>query len=537
MDRATIPRDGPKGGGQPQPTGHRLSVPCRGGSPQPNDVDHGSQWDEHDRRAVLHDKPLLSRLLEPSRNRRAAQDVKPDRLADPSHQPIRQGQLTALVACPLRDLTGQLGSGGRVELRLQVVEQPLPSHGAAPFRPQRYEPGQHGRPSPTRTRLGPQPRTALPHHLRRPKPPCAVRTVIHTPVRWRLTRLMSRVDRRNCRQTEANEGNAMVPAVHETCNAGRRIAVAAAAAVAAVLSAAITVWLARLALLMPRPLTDADTASLLTAFSALACAVVVLRLTLSLAVVAVTSALAPDTMAHRRGRGVALALSPRWIRPAVALLLATGVTAASGACTRPPPAPALTLSAEMADRDRPIVLAPHEPAAWSPGSARTPGGSLSPTTHRRLSHAVPRTETTAFAGKASDSAGAAAASGPGPPGTGWLGMSVLPDPVWTALPEPGWMPSPPPEAPLLPAADAALVTSGAQRANGSLPRAARAGDDRVVVRRGDSLWSITARHLGPGASDAEVAAEWPRWWQANRSVIGPDPDLLLPGMRLRPPRQ
>lgn len=57
----------------------------------------------------------------------------------------------------------------------------------------------------------------------------------------------------------------------------------------------------------------------------------------------------------------------------------------------------------------------------------------------------------------------------------------------------------------------------------------------IVVIRGDSLWSIAAAHLGPGATDAEVAAAWPRWWAANRHVIGSDPDLLRPGQILRPP--
>lgn len=57
----------------------------------------------------------------------------------------------------------------------------------------------------------------------------------------------------------------------------------------------------------------------------------------------------------------------------------------------------------------------------------------------------------------------------------------------------------------------------------------------VVVRAGDSLWSLTARHLGPGATDAEVAATWPSWWQHNRAVIGDDPDLLLPGQTLAVP--
>ena len=66
-------------------------------------------------------------------------------------------------------------------------------------------------------------------------------------------------------------------------------------------------------------------------------------------------------------------------------------------------------------------------------------------------------------------------------------------------------------------------------------RAERRVADEVVVRRGDSLWDIAARHLGPDASAADVAVEWPRWHHANRDVIGADPDLLIPGQRLVPP--
>ncbi|MCH8628295.1 LysM peptidoglycan-binding domain-containing protein [Arsenicicoccus piscis] len=60
-------------------------------------------------------------------------------------------------------------------------------------------------------------------------------------------------------------------------------------------------------------------------------------------------------------------------------------------------------------------------------------------------------------------------------------------------------------------------------------------DDEVVVRRGDTLWDLAARHLGPGATVEQVAAAWPRWYARNRAVIGSDPGLLLPGQRLRPP--
>ncbi|HEU4491012.1 MAG TPA: LysM peptidoglycan-binding domain-containing protein, partial [Jiangellales bacterium] len=61
--------------------------------------------------------------------------------------------------------------------------------------------------------------------------------------------------------------------------------------------------------------------------------------------------------------------------------------------------------------------------------------------------------------------------------------------------------------------------------------------DEVVVRRGDSLWQIAARALNGDATDAEIATEWPRWYETNRDVVGDDPHLLLPGTVLRPPAQ
>jgi LysM repeat protein len=59
--------------------------------------------------------------------------------------------------------------------------------------------------------------------------------------------------------------------------------------------------------------------------------------------------------------------------------------------------------------------------------------------------------------------------------------------------------------------------------------------DRVTVRAGDSLWSLAATHLGSAATTAQIATAWPRWYAANRKVIGADPALIHPGQRLRPP--
>lgn len=67
------------------------------------------------------------------------------------------------------------------------------------------------------------------------------------------------------------------------------------------------------------------------------------------------------------------------------------------------------------------------------------------------------------------------------------------------------------------------------------PAAPRQRADVVTVVRGDSLWAIAARHLGPDATPAAIAAEWPRWYAANKTVIGTDPDLILVGQQLTPP--
>jgi nucleoid-associated protein YgaU len=90
---------------------------------------------------------------------------------------------------------------------------------------------------------------------------------------------------------------------------------------------------------------------------------------------------------------------------------------------------------------------------------------------------------------------------------------------------PGWAPARPTE--LRQAAPAKFVVEQ--------PRPATSAANEVVVRRGDTLWDICARHLPGDATDAEIAAEWPRWYQANQQVIGPDPDRIRPGHRLRPP--
>ena len=61
----------------------------------------------------------------------------------------------------------------------------------------------------------------------------------------------------------------------------------------------------------------------------------------------------------------------------------------------------------------------------------------------------------------------------------------------------------------------------------------------VLVAPGDTLWGPARQDLvatGTTApTNAQIAREWPRWWSANRDVVGADPDLVLPGTWLSPP--
>ncbi len=85
-----------------------------------------------------------------------------------------------------------------------------------------------------------------------------------------------------------------------------------------------------------------------------------------------------------------------------------------------------------------------------------------------------------------------------------------------------------------PAAIATPITAPAPRHSARpAPRAAT-----VVVRGGDSLWSLARAQLraaGQPAIPAAVAARWPAWWAANRSELGDDPGLIHPGEVLRTP--
>lgn len=100
------------------------------------------------------------------------------------------------------------------------------------------------------------------------------------------------------------------------------------------------------------------------------------------------------------------------------------------------------------------------------------------------------------------------------------GVAVLSGTVSPALAAPGHHR---PAATSLPYPDRAVAPT-------RVPHLAR--ETTVLVRPGDSLWVIARRDLGAQASDADITARWHAVYAANRARIGPDPDLVTPGLRL-----
>lgn len=182
-------------------------------------------------------------------------------------------------------------------------------------------------------------------------------------------------------------------------------------------------------------------------------------------------------------------------------------------------------------------LADRTARAWAPPVTRrlaavlvgaTVTGALAPGT--ALGEAPPAVPVAAAAVPAAAPPAAPAGAVPGLAGRPPLqvpGFTVtdpaLPVPGFAPTDDaPGWVPTRPLQRPQ---PSAALV----------VPGHARHEPAEVVVHRGDTLWGIVARHLGPQASDAEVARAWPQWYAANRRVIGDDPDLVKPGQVLHAP--
>jgi resuscitation-promoting factor RpfA len=161
-------------------------------------------------------------------------------------------------------------------------------------------------------------------------------------------------------------------------------------------------------------------------------------------------------------------------------------------------------------------------------AGRVPGtlGQVASALSRRVAPAAVRRALEALLGLtvAASALGAppASAADPTPPAPRPAAELTLDWPGTASPPALDWAPPPPTEP---------VPTSSPARPAPAHPREALPA---VAVRPGDTLWDIAAEHLS-APTPAAVARSWPRWWAANRAVIGSDPDLILPGTRLVPP--
>jgi DNA-binding CsgD family transcriptional regulator len=61
------------------------------------------------------------------------------------------------------------------------------------------------------------------------------------------------------------------------------------------------------------------------------------------------------------------------------------------------------------------------------------------------------------------------------------------------------------------------------------------GTESIVVRPGDSLWSISSERLGPNATPQQIASEVERIYALNRDQFGGDPNMIFAGQKLLAP--
>lgn len=232
-------------------------------------------------------------------------------------------------------------------------------------------------------------------------------------------------------------------------------------------------------------------------------------------------ALAVSAAAHLPGLpgrvsgALARRIAPVAVRRLAAIAVGVGVVGSGVATTASPAtaAPAPVLAAAVDDVPSP-AFAPTVAAGHAPGSPAGPGFVVTAPS-RAQDSPVPADPVTR--------APSSSASAPTAPSAAAAGTSTLPEGAGRDE-RPGWVPS---ASSVRRPADARLVAGSPQQTVG----------DEVVVHRGDCLWDIVAAHLGPSATDDDIVREWPRWYAANRDVIGDDPDRITPGLVLHAPSQ
>ena len=84
-----------------------------------------------------------------------------------------------------------------------------------------------------------------------------------------------------------------------------------------------------------------------------------------------------------------------------------------------------------------------------------------------------------------------------------------------------------------------VVDAPNRAATSTRPARIESQGDTYVVRSGDSLWRIAEQTLADRTqgtvTSSDIAQFWPVVYEANRTLIGDDPNLIFPGQTLQIP--
>lgn len=119
-----------------------------------------------------------------------------------------------------------------------------------------------------------------------------------------------------------------------------------------------------------------------------------------------------------------------------------------------------------------------------------------------------------------------------------LGSPAAPPPTLTPSAPPASTPTTATSAPTPPPTTEPTASSPSALSRGSgAPASTSPPERRVVVSAGDTLWSLARADLPASlrSSHTAIGAHWRALHRLNLAVLGPDPDLIVPGQRLTLP--
>lgn len=210
---------------------------------------------------------------------------------------------------------------------------------------------------------------------------------------------------------------------------------------------------------------------------------------------------------------------------AVAALITVGAQSAGAA--EPAPRPSFSVSAEVMPPASASVTDAAAPSGAVSPAAATPSGAA-PASGTTSSHgperAAPDVDAPDFENPDLDSPAFGFPASESAPSEARTSDSATSDTPQPAVPRPGWTPDP-----FSTSNELSAIVLGTPRGSGT------AAEHRThVVVRGDTLWSIAASYLAPGAPAEDVAASLPGWLEAN-PLLRLDPDTIEVGQQLTLP--